>query len=79
MQRAKLVINSFNKKIIIGVDRDNEIKENWNADFIANLSAANSNEETKQILSNDLTKKFMQKLRILICTLHAGAVENKLF
>lgn len=49
-------INSINNAFIVGVDWDNEIKENWNDDFITALRATNSNDETKQVLYNDLTK-----------------------
>lgn len=49
-------INSIHNDFIIGVDWDNEIKENWNEDFIVDLSETNSSNDIKQILYSDLTK-----------------------
>lgn len=55
-KESEVNINSINKAFITGLDWDNEIKENWDSDFIADLCAASSNDEIKQLLYNDLTK-----------------------
>lgn len=55
-KESEVNINSINKAFIMGLDWDNEIKENWDSDFIADLCAANSINEIKQLLYNDLTK-----------------------
>jgi hypothetical protein len=55
-KETEVNISSINKAFITGVDWDNESKENWNTDFIADLCAAKSNEEIKQLPYNDLTR-----------------------
>lgn len=54
--KSEVCINLINHAFIPGLDWDNEIKENWNADFITDLCAAKSNDQVKQLLYNDLTK-----------------------
>ncbi|WKA53441.1 hypothetical protein [Planococcus shixiaomingii] len=49
-------IYSINKNFIVGVDWENEIKDNFQEGFIADLSFANSIETTKQVLFQDLTE-----------------------
>lgn len=49
-------VHSIKDSFIAGVDWDNEIKENWNEDFIAALTSTHSENETEQILYSDLAK-----------------------
>ncbi|MCP2033023.1 hypothetical protein L1279_000006 [Planomicrobium sp. HSC-17F08] len=53
---SEVSIHSINKSFNVGVDWDNEILDNFQEDFIADLSQTTSNEATKQVLFQDLTK-----------------------
>lgn len=47
-------IQSVIKKFLVGLDWDNEIKDNMNEDFLIDLTESNSVEQTTEILVNDI-------------------------
>lgn len=55
-KKGEVSIHSINKSFSVGVDWDNEILDNFQEDFIADLSQATSKDATKQVLFEDLTK-----------------------
>lgn len=49
-------IQSVIKKFLVGLDWDNEIKDNMNEDFLTDLTESASVERTTEILVNDISR-----------------------
>lgn len=49
-------VQSANNKFVVGLDWDNEIKDNINEDFLTALTESTTIEKTTEILVNDVSK-----------------------
>ncbi|MGI2326431.1 hypothetical protein [Planococcus sp. YIM B11945] len=49
-------VYTIEDKFLVGVDWDNEIKDNINEDFLTDLTESSTIERTTEVLVNDITK-----------------------